>query len=187
MTRIIALIDNLDYAADGTETPAEHTIVITWQVDGGKPESREMDLTDAHLDSAVASLEDLTEHANPGTGSAVRGRRQLRRSHGSPVIGEGLAESKKYRARQREYADAYGITALDGPERPAYQTPSGATYWPAWLDVSYQWFLDRGDVVVPVSRAAYVAATGREDQWKSYVHGWSPAREPRRVLTGETK
>lgn len=181
MTRIIQLIDNLDFARDRTETKADHTIRIAWQLDDGEVVQAELDLTRAHTAEYLESLHLLAEHANPGQGGPALRAIRPASSKASPVRDQGLAASKRYRLEQRKYADRYGILRLDGGDQPAYLTPSGGAYWPEWLDTSYQHFIATGRVIVPVTRPEFEALDGNRS-WKSYLFGWTPQRDPRHVI-----
>lgn len=185
MTAIIQLVDNLDYAADGTETPAAHKIRFAVQVDDGDVESFELDLTEEHTQVYLTTLRKLGEHANPGTSGgtiparrAVTAPRKPKKSKASPVRGEGLSASKQYRRAQREWIEKYGISRLDASGLPANRTPAGGDYWPEWLNESYEHFLKTGDVIVPLSEESFLKARGSVAGWKKYMFQWTPLREP---------
>lgn len=152
--RIMQRIDDLDYAGVGkfpakTETAATHTVKLTWQVDGGKPETAELDLSDEHLAEYGQHMFVLL-HAyqvnNPK--SPVREEPEDDRVPRPPDDAD-LSQRRRYRKSERKFADRYGIKALDMPERPAYKTATGNWQWPKWLDRAYDHWLATGEVVLP--------------------------------------
>lgn len=136
--RIMQRIDDVDYAADKTETTATHTVKLTWQVDGGPVQAAELDLSDEHLAEYGQHMFVLL-HAYQVNNPEPASKPAL------TVVGE----ARKYGQAVRKFADEYNIRALDGPDRPAYVTPNGGWYPPRWLKKAYDHWAATGEVVLP--------------------------------------
>jgi hypothetical protein len=180
MTRIMRRVDNLDFAKDGTETPAAHTLRMVWQVDDEPPVKASLDLTVAHLEEYLESLRLLAEHAddeNGGTPKRARAEIAARGSQASPVRDQGLGASRRWRGQMKKYVDQHDIRAVDGPDRAANYTPGGGWYWPHWLDRSYEHWLNTGEVVVPMPEDLFRATEGEGASFRAYIKDWDPGTE----------
>ena len=157
MTKIFQRVDSLDYEKDQTETTAQHTVRIWWQVDGGPVRSGELDLTDLHLNEYAVPIEGLLAASEPlpvdGPPKLVRSaaKKPSRAVQRHPDGRVNVAAGKAYRKKQKEWVDENGIKSLDGTDRPAYLTPGGSFGWPKWLDRAYEHYLDTGEIIVPAS------------------------------------
>jgi len=189
--RIMQRIDDLDYAQDKTETVLApgtgHVVRITWQVDGGPVREGMLDLSDKNLELCSGPVEMMLAAAQPGSPRASEPRP-------APVLPMGTkTESRRYRRDMKTFADQYHIRALTPPDRPVYETPSGARYWPTWFERVYTKWLQTGDIELPKRPVvldgnpvipdltedeadAFVrAATGREES-DADLHGDRAAR-----------
>jgi len=124
MAIVLSRVDDLHKTEDGTQVPAEKTIVFA--VDGIE---YELDVTLAHAEEFRTQMKRYTEAATPA--DKVPGKRAP--SHHPVVKGDTpLKSARRFRARQRAFADSR-------PELGAasYTAPGGSFSYTDRLNKAY--------------------------------------------------
>ena len=147
--RVIQRVDDVCYAKYGTQVVAPHIVKLSWQVDGGKVRTAELDLSEENLmeyGDPVEELLEIYEKNNPKL--VIEDDFPVPRVE-HPLMGSPIAVAKRYGAAVRKFADHFNIRRLDGIDRPAYETPTGGFYKPRWLETAYDYWVETGEVVLP--------------------------------------
>lgn len=161
--RYLTRIDDLYYAGDKSEVPADHVVKITWQVDGGPVREAELDLTGEHLARYGEPVEYLISVAqkNNTRPAASEPEGPVHRPDGTV----DMKAARAYGAKLRAYADKHHMRARTGRDRPVYETPAGGSYMPHWLPASYEWWRKTGEVVIPESKSQERVMTRKAPPW----------------------